>query len=715
MGLTLFGFVFPLSNYVSLEPFSAWYLAGFYIILYLVSIAFLVFFLAWVLRRPPHILFLSDSERRRYQQELDQNQLHHNHHRPGPVTFHVGMNGSMDSDEEDSGNDNKAFEANKETTKESAAAPNLPPAPAFGEACIELHEPGVSESPELPDRIDSISNGSSNRSSTVFDQQTTVNSAYSDATTAFSVATAAAAARRRRNGAAGGAGHGGGSGRRMGDRINSTLLQNAREFGVQEIPACSVLSLQESHSPSFFLRVACFIFGALKMTHETLMIVDCMADITGHCAYKKVSDSVAKVLQYTLSIIFTVLQTFFLFKYSKVSVNIYRNFSVLGFMHLLATNMCVWFQAILLETSHSTKNHSGGNDHGDGDHGSSSYSSNDTYSNASTTAHSVGSTCSKDVFWRMAPYLFPFTIEYALMAAFTCFTLYRNVSKFLDVIQSKGFNVAKKCLRNRKRSQTSFSASCYKTDKGFFLGAFLLILGIVSGIYFTVYVNDKPDDAVTSQLIYQITDLILLTVNLVLCAIANAKMRKLTLLHRAGTGPDSWLLGITLIGVLAYQMFQLFGASAEQGVFMALRIIEGLLSIGQSVFQVYLVLDGEKRRSKSDEVIEEKPGREMIAALLLGNIAQWIVYTLEIREINNLPNYSHAYVPVASNIFAYVCSPLIIFFRFHSACCFVEIWRTAYKGRKRRCQSHPDLTVCSTVPGSVSALQDSSTKSNSQA
>uniref|UniRef100_A0A1I8ID31 Otopetrin-2 n=1 Tax=Macrostomum lignano TaxID=282301 RepID=A0A1I8ID31_9PLAT len=667
--LTLFGLIFPLSSYVRAKPYSEWYLCAFYIILHSSAIAFLLFFMIWESERPGNAAAAAAAA---------------GNSGGGRVEFRIGRFSVSESNHNFHGKEDGSRQCNQQQQNHQHS---LKCNGATGHTQIELQEPEIAEHQRTT--ASGMSAGHSSQVGVTFDVQNSVTHGSNLDTI--------------------------GRQKAYMKRINSTLIQNAKELGVHEIQAYSVLSLQESHSPSFFLRVACFIFGALKVTHDFLRIVDTLTELSNHCVGG--GKAAVQLIQYALSIAFTVLQTFFIFKYSKVSVNIYHKVSVLGFMHLMATNMCVWFQAILLETGHNAhKNaakvlhsyssptpagslleHQLVGNYGDANGtNTSGLAAVVTATKAASLDHSVAAAanCSKEVFWRMAPYLFPFTIEYSLMAAFSCYVLYCNVGKFLDVIQTKGFNVGKKCLRNRKKAQTSFSASCYKSDKGFFLGALQMIVGIVSGIYFTIYINDQPEDLIVGKYIYLSTDLALLTLNLLLCIVAYKQMQALTLVQRMSTGPDAWLLGITLIGVLAFELFQLFGAFSEKGLFFALRLTQGIICIMQSLLQVFLVLDGEKRRSSTSEAIERKPGREMIAALLLGNLALWVVYTLEVREINNLPNYNDAYVLIASQIFSYVCSPLIIFFRFHSACCFVDIWRHAYKGRRSSGEQQQQIGDC---------------------
>ncbi|PAA92944.1 hypothetical protein BOX15_Mlig013907g1, partial [Macrostomum lignano] len=699
--LTLFGLIFPLSSYVRAKPYSEWYLCAFYIILHSSAIAFLLFFMIWVMSRPSHKLFVENPGCSGELVRLQESERPGNaaaaaaaagNSGGGRVEFRIGRFSVSESNHNFHGKEGQALLGVEDGSRQCNQQQqnhqhSLKCNGATGHTQIELQEPEIAEHQRTT--ASGMSAGHSSQVGVTFDVQNSVTHGSNLDTI--------------------------GRQKAYMKRINSTLIQNAKELGVHEIQAYSVLSLQESHSPSFFLRVACFIFGALKVTHDFLRIVDTLTELSNHCVGG--GKAAVQLIQYALSIAFTVLQTFFIFKYSKVSVNIYHKVSVLGFMHLMATNMCVWFQAILLETGHNAhKNaakvlhsyssptpagslleHQLVGNYGDANGtNTSGLAAVVTATKAASLDHSVAAAanCSKEVFWRMAPYLFPFTIEYSLMAAFSCYVLYCNVGKFLDVIQTKGFNVGKKCLRNRKKAQTSFSASCYKSDKGFFLGALQMIVGIVSGIYFTIYINDQPEDLIVGKYIYLSTDLALLTLNLLLCIVAYKQMQALTLVQRMSTGPDAWLLGITLIGVLAFELFQLFGAFSEKGLFFALRLTQGIICIMQSLLQVFLVLDGEKRRSSTSEAIERKPGREMIAALLLGNLALWVVYTLEVREINNLPNYNDAYVLIASQIFSYVCSPLIIFFRFHSACCFVDIWRHAYKGRRSSGEQQQQIGDC---------------------
>lgn len=85
-----------------------------------------------------------------------------------------------------------------------------------------------------------------------------------------------------------------------------------------------------------------------------------------------------------------------------------------------------------------------------------------------------------------------------------------------------------------------------------------------------------------------------------------------------------------------------------------------------------------KRRSASEH---EKPGKELITFLIVVNIAMWTVNTLEKSRAGVRPDHLEFFGVWAWTIITHVSMPLAIFYRFHSAICLFEVWKSCYKYR----------------------------------
>ena len=69
--------------------------------------------------------------------------------------------------------------------------------------------------------------------------------------------------------------------------------------------------------------------------------------------------------------------------------------------------------------------------------------------------------------------------------------------------------------------------------------------------------------------------------------------------------------------------------------------------------------------------------------MMMLNIAQWMVYSLETREMYSYrQSQARTFNYTAMLIMTFLCVPLMIFFRFHSTCCLVEIWRHAFSNKR---------------------------------
>jgi hypothetical protein len=139
----------------------------------------------------------------------------------------------------------------------------------------------------------------------------------------------------------------------------------------------------------------------------------------------------------------------------------------------------------------------------------------------------------------------------------------------------------------------------------------------------------------------------------------------------------------------------------------------------QVILQTPTIIDGLRRCSRSAEMQTSKPGRELITFLIICNLSMWFMETLEIKSYETNMDRIHFYgeclimIVVNSsirnidtlfnplflfNIFttrpsghplwtllSHVTLPLTLFYRFHSASCLVDIWKSAYEAPEQQC------------------------------
>lgn len=126
----------------------------------------------------------------------------------------------------------------------------------------------------------------------------------------------------------------------------------------------------------------------------------------------------------------------------------------------------------------------------------------------------------------------------------------------------------------------------------------------------------------------------------------------------------------------------------------------------QVILQTPTIIDGLRRCSRSVEMQTSRPGREVITFLIVCNLSMWFMETLEIKSYETNMDRIHFYGEwlvigakwthssrrnIDTNFYdarsghplwtllSHVTLPLTLFYRFHSASCLVDIWKSAYE------------------------------------
>nr|KAI8732804.1 putative protein TPRXL [Biomphalaria glabrata] len=127
------------------------------------------------------------------------------------------------------------------------------------------------------------------------------------------------------------------------------------------------LDVDNHHTGTFYLRLGVLGFGIGSMIHSGLNFGKFFAVTEAAC--QEALDAVKPLFH----LVFTFFQLYFIFMNSKMCIHRYKRLARFGLMHMCATNICVWFQSIVVETLHVIHMHHHNSQHSDhgsgGDHG----------------------------------------------------------------------------------------------------------------------------------------------------------------------------------------------------------------------------------------------------------------------------------------------------------------------------------------------------------
>lgn len=144
----------------------------------------------------------------------------------------------------------------------------------------------------------------------------------------------------------------------------------------------------------------------------------------------------------------------------------------------------------------------------------------------------------------------------------------------------------------------------------------------------------------------------------------------------------SILLRISALGMFAYSVFSMIaGALTVSSSYEPplLVFINGLLSLIEVTAQTLYISDMSRRSVNTPEQNREKPGRQAVTFLLITNMTLWLVYTFEMQKVEANPVQLNFYGFLPWAIVQRLTLPLCIFYRFHSAIVYSEIWKNSYR------------------------------------
>lgn len=270
-----------------------------------------------------------------------------------------------------------------------------------------------------------------------------------------------------------------------------------------------------------------------------------------------------------------------------------------------------------------------------------------------------------------APYLFPFTVQYSLIAAAILYKIYVNI----------GAEVSNEVVECLDQEEDADGGDCHKSNTGLFIGIVVFMLTLVSTCMFLIYADDLEHK---TAIIYLSSDLILNFLALIIVVLAQCKTRRLRY-QDPKTKFDQNLLLIAMAGYYFLIVFVLLPSFANinndgpTSLFGKLQIASKLLTFFQVTVQVMFIIDGLRRRAVSRNQLIRKPGRSLLTLLLIINLAMWVINTFQMRHMTSAPSMQDFYGINAWILMVYLSLPLAIFYRFHSAICLADVWVLTYR------------------------------------
>lgn len=138
---------------------------------------------------------------------------------------------------------------------------------------------------------------------------------------------------------------------------------------------------------------------------------------------------------------------------------------------------------------------------------------------------------------------------------------------------------------------------------------------------------------------------------------------------------DNYLLIVTLLASFAFKIFSAI-AAIEQEAYLVLA--DSVVCMITALVQTFFIMWAQNKRSKTEEHLEQRPGKQELEFLRCLNFAMWLVNTFLLKhpEAKRVQNLTYEYLPwsILSNTF----QPLTILFYFHTVVYIAEVLRRAY-------------------------------------
>ena len=291
--------------------------------------------------------------------------------------------------------------------------------------------------------------------------------------------------------------------------------------------------------------------------------------------------------------------------------------------------------------------------------------------------------------YQASAYLFPFVLEYSLIAVAAMASLYAAMDIHIthDIIEA-----VKKALRKARKKGEDLIDLHYegaeggfdKSHMGMFLGM-VVLAGVIVSVVLFYYWGEYPETEAQADLTFQISDIILNMILLIGTIIGMVKLYPLGFDLNRDNSIDNNLLIVSMMALVLLEMFSMLASfvaitweTSDNDTLNIMNATSGIVAVIQALLQTIFIIDGMRRHSINAEQIEKKPGRGTITFLIVANVAAWVFKTFQEKNLS-VQDEQLFFGDIAWALILNINLPLLLFYRFHSSICMAEIWHSAYK------------------------------------
>ncbi|KAL6426002.1 hypothetical protein ACFW04_008946 [Cataglyphis niger] len=457
---------------------------------------------------------------------------------------------------------------------------------------------------------------------------------------------------------------------------------------------------------SFYIRVGALLFGlatlvfnGLEMAMHTMMQgAECLTDVV--------------FVHPVMHGLFTFLQMHFLFVNSQVLVERFGLAARFGFTHLAATNIAVWARLVIWDSAQEWTYFVHLAQHEQetsisplslrGFPGSLTRHSRDLIDDSSTRESTFKpyqpvsneqisqvialqeclNTNTLGQLWTSSiPFLYPFIIQFSLIAAAVTFVMGQNVGRS---------RLTKQKFHGSKDLSGHTRVGCDGSSKGLFLGILCMVAGIVVILIFLVVREDENFPSATLSWLTCGTLIGILTLSSLMTASGLVQVRQISVVSRAPAALDSLLSNVSLFGVQLYSVFTIVvcacslvmldhSETEDTRARHIMLLSTSILQLVQCFAQSTLIAETSRRSCITRFQMLAKPGRQVITFLLFSNAVLWAFDTVITQNWLSQELQLRFFGVLAWGVLSRIGLPLLIFYRFHSCVLLLEAWNKCYR------------------------------------
>ncbi|ULT82941.1 hypothetical protein L5515_018145 [Caenorhabditis briggsae] len=432
--------------------------------------------------------------------------------------------------------------------------------------------------------------------------------------------------------------------------------------------------LANTSTGSLYLRLGCVVFGIIGVVYYLLIFVICLlgwSSNEGECS------AISDILN-MMAAVFIFVQMWFVYCNGKIIFTGDGNLARFGLMHLTGTNLWMWLRYILYEEVETIKeirhaqhkNDSQGLAHG--------------HYHEELEEICKGVLC---VFTGYNEFMYTCVVEYSLICAGVAFVFWTNLER-----------LKRGQMENRMKKRSILKIDCSRTAEGLFAGFACIIITIIAIALFNAYSTDKN----VAQWIFSCTNMIFFLISTFLVLFAFWRMKYLKFLMEDDDAEDDnaelldrILLVVGLMGELTFSIGGILSFVNNISVGLPLIIfITNVLRLIQVTFQSGLLMVASRLRLEEGDqhMLRYKPGKQVITMLLMMNCAQFLMNVFEAQKAGINDEMISMYGSYYWAIIVRGCSPLTIFYRFHSSACFAEVWKKTFRPPKKPKENEEERT-----------------------